>query len=62
MPYVTIVLKEGRTVEQKREIVKAVTEAVARTANAKPEAIHIILQDAPATNLAKEGILLADRK
>jgi 4-oxalocrotonate tautomerase len=62
MPYVTIVLKEGRSVEQKREIVKAVTEAVARTANAKPEAIHIILQDAPATNLAKEGILLADRK
>jgi 4-oxalocrotonate tautomerase len=62
MPYVTIVLKEGRTVEQKREIVKAVTEAVARTANAKPEAIHVILQDAPATNLAKEGILLADRK
>ncbi len=62
MPYVTIVLKEGRTVEQKREIVKAVTDAVARTANAKPEAIHIIIQDAPATNLAKEGILLADRK
>jgi 4-oxalocrotonate tautomerase len=62
MPYVTIVLKEGRTVEQKREIVKAVTDAVARTANAKPDAIHIILQDTPATNLAKEGILLADRK
>ena len=27
MPYVTIVLREGRSVEQKREMVKAITEA-----------------------------------
>lgn len=38
MPFVTIVLREGRSVEQKREMVKAVTEAIARTVGAKPEA------------------------
>ena len=61
MPAVTIVLKEGRTVEQKRELVKAVTEAIVRTVNAKPEAVHIVLHDEPAHNLANGGILLADK-
>ena len=61
MPYVTIVLREGRSVEQKREMVKAVTEAVARTTGAKPEAVHIIVHDLPAHNLAHHGVLLSDR-
>jgi len=62
MPSVTIVLREGRTVEQKRELVKAVTEAIVRTVGAKPEAVHIVLQDEPAHNLATGGQLLSDRK
>ncbi|MBI3121955.1 MAG: 4-oxalocrotonate tautomerase family protein [candidate division NC10 bacterium] len=61
-PYVTIVLREGRSVDQKREMVKAVTEAIVRTTGAKPEAVHIIVHDEPAHNLAREGILFADRK
>jgi len=61
MPYVTIALREGRTVEQKREMVKAVTEAIVRTVGVKPESVHIVLHDLPATNFAREGILLADR-
>lgn len=61
MPYVTIVLREGRSVEQKREMVKAVTEAIARTTGAKPEAVHIIVHDLPAHNLAQHGVLLSDR-
>ena len=61
MPYVTIVLREGRSVDQKRVLVKAVTEAVVRTTGAKPEAVHVIVQDLPAHNLAREGILLSDR-
>jgi 4-oxalocrotonate tautomerase len=61
MPYVTIVLREGRSVEQKREMVKAVTEAIARTTGAKPDSVHIVVHDLPAHNLAREGILLSDR-
>jgi 4-oxalocrotonate tautomerase len=62
MPFVTIVLREGRTVEQKRELVKAVTEAVVRTVNAKPESVHIVVNDEPAHNLASGGQLLSDKK
>ena len=61
MPYVSIVLREGRSVEQKREMVKAVTEAIVRTTGAKPGSVHIIVHDLPAHNLAHEGVLLADR-
>jgi 4-oxalocrotonate tautomerase len=61
MPSVTIVLKEGRTVEQKRALVKEVTDAIVRTVNAKPEAVHIVIHDEPAHNIAGGGILLADK-
>ena len=62
MPYVTIVLREGRSMDQKREMVKAVTDAIVRTVNAKPEAVHIVVHDEPAHNLGTGGQLLADRK
>jgi 4-oxalocrotonate tautomerase len=62
MPYVTIVLREGRSVDQKRELVKAVTDAIVRTVNAKPEAVHIVVHDEPAHNLANGGQLISDRK
>ena len=52
MPYVTIVLREGRSLYQKREMVKAVTDAIVRTTNVKPEAVHIVVHDEPAHNLA----------
>jgi 4-oxalocrotonate tautomerase len=61
MPFVTIVLREGRTVEQKRELVKAVTDAVVRSVSAKPEAVHIVIHDEPAHNIGGGGTLLADR-
>jgi 4-oxalocrotonate tautomerase len=61
MPYVTIVLKEGRSADQKREMVKAVTEAIARTVSARPEAVHIIVHEEPPTNLGSGGVLLADK-
>ncbi len=61
MPYVTIVLREGRSLDQKRELVKAVTDAIVRTANVKPESVHIVVHDEPAHNLASGGQLLSDK-
>ncbi|MGD0264449.1 MAG: 4-oxalocrotonate tautomerase family protein [Candidatus Methylomirabilota bacterium] len=61
MPYVTIAMREGKTLEQKRQLAKAVTDAVTRSLGVKPEAVSIVLHDLPATNFAREGILLSDR-
>ncbi len=61
MPYVNIVLKEGRTVEQKRELVKAVTDAFVKAISVKPESLHIVIHDEPAHNIASAGVLLSDK-
>ena len=61
MPFVTIVLREGRTVEQKRELAKTVTDAVVRSVSVKPEAVHIVIHDEPAHNIAGGGQLLSDK-
>jgi 4-oxalocrotonate tautomerase len=37
MPRVTIQLVEGRTMEQKRALVKKVTDAIVETLNASPK-------------------------
>lgn len=60
MPIVTIKLIEGRTDEQKSALVKEVTAAISRTANAPKENIHIILEEMSKTNYAVAGVLKSD--
>jgi 4-oxalocrotonate tautomerase len=60
MPTFNVQLFEGRTVEQKRELVKAVTEATCRTLGCKPEAVEIIIQDIKRENWATGGRLWSD--
>lgn len=60
MPIVTINIIEGRTVEQKRNMAKRVTQAICETINAKPEAVRIIINDIKTENFAKEGTLFCD--
>lgn len=62
MPIVQIDFLEGRTAEQKREMVKRITEAVCETAQCAPEAVTIIVRELPKTNIAKAGTLMSDMK
>ncbi|MGF7186109.1 4-oxalocrotonate tautomerase [Desulfitispora alkaliphila] len=62
MPIVKIDMIEGRTEEQKRNLVKEVTDAIVRTVDTKPENVTIILNDQPKINIAKAGKTLADTK
>jgi len=52
MPIVEIHLLEGRNVEQKRKLVKEVTDAICRSVDVKPDAVRIIIDDMPLTNFA----------
>ena len=61
MPIVQIDFLEGRSVEQKRELAKKVTQAICETAKCQPEAVTIILRELPATDIAKAGTLLSDK-
>ncbi len=55
MPIVHIELLEGRTQEQKNEMVKEVTEAIVKTTGAKPEAVSIVISDMTKGNYATGG-------
>jgi 4-oxalocrotonate tautomerase len=61
VPVVTVQLWEGRTLEQKRELVRAITEAMVEHAGARPDGLHVILQEIPRENWARAGVLGVDR-
>ncbi|EAX48587.1 4-oxalocrotonate tautomerase family enzyme [Thermosinus carboxydivorans Nor1] len=60
MPVVQIDMLEGRTLEQKRQLVKKVTEAIVETANCPPDAVTIIIREMPKEHLGKAGVLRSD--
>jgi 4-oxalocrotonate tautomerase len=61
MPLITVKAKEGRTIEQKRALVKDITEAVVKNFKAQREAVIIDIVDYSGENLAKAGQLFVDR-
>jgi 4-oxalocrotonate tautomerase len=60
MPIIRIDMIEGRTQDQKRRIVKEITETMVVVAGTKPEDVRIIIVDHPMENLAAAGQLLID--
>jgi 4-oxalocrotonate tautomerase len=61
MPVVTVEIWEGRTLEQKRRLVRAITDAMVEHADARPDALHVILHEVSRENWAKAGVLGVDR-
>lgn len=61
MPTVMIDFYKGRTLEQKRAMVKKVTEALVETIQCKPEAVHITLREISPEDVANGGILNSDK-
>ncbi len=61
MPIIQMTIAEGRTVEQKAEAMAAVTEAVVRTLDARPEQVRIIINEVSSVHYAVAGETLAMR-
>jgi 4-oxalocrotonate tautomerase len=60
MPIVTVQMYEGRSIEQKRELAKAMTQAMVDIAKTTADQVHVIIQDVPRTNWAQSGKLASD--
>jgi 4-oxalocrotonate tautomerase len=60
MPTIRIDLFEGRTPEQKKNLVKAVTQAVVDTLGGSPESVDIILYDIKRGDWATGGKLWSE--
>ena len=61
MPNITIKAIEGRTIEQKRGLVRDITDAVVKNFDVKPESVHIDFIEYHKQNLANAGQLFEDR-
>lgn len=62
MPTIHIEMFEGRTDEQKRALVKRVTEACVETIGSSPESVDIILRDVKKSEWATGGVLWSEKK
>jgi 4-oxalocrotonate tautomerase len=61
MPEVYIHAIEGRSIEQKRSLVKEITDAVVRNFKVAPEAVMVQIIESPKDLKAKGGVLFSDR-
>jgi len=61
MPLVNIKMLEGRTIEQKKELVKKVTQAVVESTGATPERVSIIIEEMPKHHFAQAGVLVSEK-
>ncbi len=61
MPIVTVLAIEGRTAEQKRGLVKDITEAVVKNFKTTPEKVSIAIREIKKENFAVGGILFSDK-
>ncbi|MBI2831346.1 MAG: 4-oxalocrotonate tautomerase family protein [Chloroflexi bacterium] len=61
MPFVTVEMTEGRTPEQKKQLVADINAAFVKM-GVRPEATYIALHDVPRQNFAVGGQMLSERK
>jgi 4-oxalocrotonate tautomerase len=60
MPVIQITMSEGRTLEQKRELVKVLTKETARILSSKEENMRVLIYEVSKENWGNAGILGTD--
>jgi len=61
MPEVYVHAVKGRTLEQKRALIKDITDAVVRNVAAPIDAVTVEIVEADPTSKAKGGVLFSER-
>jgi 4-oxalocrotonate tautomerase len=62
MPVVTVEMYEGRSEEQKQNLVEDITDAMVDNVDATPETLHVIIHDVPKENWGRDGLLGTHRE
>ncbi|MBN1629104.1 MAG: 2-hydroxymuconate tautomerase family protein [Thermoleophilia bacterium] len=61
MPLVVVKMLEGRSVEQKRRLVKELTAVVVKYTGATEDQVAVMIEDYPKENWAEAGVLFYDK-
>ncbi len=61
MPEIHVFCAEGRTPEQKKKLMKGLTDAMVDAFDVKPEVVTVQIMESPKTDKAKGGIPFTER-
>jgi 4-oxalocrotonate tautomerase len=61
MPLIRVELFEGRSVEQKRALAQALTEATVKTLACAPDHVEVMFFDVARSDWATAGVLWSDK-
>ena len=61
MPIIRVEMYKGRTREQKRALVKALTDGFVETCGSTPEQVIVVIADVDKGDWATAGVLAADK-
>ena len=61
MPLVQVSLLKGRTAQQKRNLLKAITDAVVEAVNAKPASVRVIINEIESEHWSVAGVPFSER-
>jgi 4-oxalocrotonate tautomerase len=61
MPRIIIQAFRGRTLEQKRELVRRITDVVVEVFEVEPDIVTIRIEEGEKENFARGGVLASDR-
>jgi 4-oxalocrotonate tautomerase len=61
MPEIIVHAVEGRSVEQKRALMKDITDAVVKNFGTDPNSVTVSIVEAPKTSKMKGGVLFSER-
>jgi 4-oxalocrotonate tautomerase len=62
MPFVEVTLVEGRTPDQLRALITALTDAVVTTVDAPRENVRVVVREVPPTHWAAGDVTIAERR
>jgi 4-oxalocrotonate tautomerase len=62
VPRIIVQSIKGRTVNQKRELARRLTEVVVEVYRVDPSTVTVFVEEVPPENFARGGLLALDRK
>ncbi|MGV7120404.1 tautomerase family protein [Sphingopyxis sp. 550A] len=61
MPIISVTIAEGRPVEKRRTLIKALTEATVNAFDVRPDQVRVIINEVPLENYAVAGVTFAEQ-
>lgn len=62
MPLIEVTLVEGRSPQELREFISALTQAAVSTVHAPIESVRVVLREVPKTHFAAADVTIAERQ